>query len=66
MAPLQKAPIVTPELRKLLATTPGDTRAGLRDRALLLIAKRSEELCPYFGAALAMILKVDLYSVRCQ
>jgi len=37
MAPGQKAAVVTAELRVLLAVTPDDTLAGLRDRALLLI-----------------------------
>jgi len=37
MAPAQKAAVVTAELRLLLAVTPDDTLAGLRDRALLLI-----------------------------
>jgi len=37
MAPAQKAAVVTAELRVLLAVTPADTLAGLRDRALLLI-----------------------------
>jgi site-specific recombinase XerD len=36
-APAQKAPVVTSELRRLLAVTPEDTKAGLRDRALLLV-----------------------------
>jgi len=37
MAPAQKAAVVTAELRTLLAVTPEDTLAGLRDRALLLV-----------------------------
>jgi len=37
MATVQKTAIVTPELRKLLAVTPPDTMARLRDRALLLV-----------------------------
>lgn len=37
MAPAQKAPLVTAELRRLLATCNPATRAGLRDRALLLL-----------------------------
>ncbi len=37
MTPRQKSPVVTAELRVLLAVTPEDTLAGLRDRALLLI-----------------------------
>jgi len=37
MAPAQKAAVVTAELRTLLAVTPADTLAGLRDRALLLV-----------------------------
>jgi len=37
MAPGQKSPVVTAELRVLLAVTPADTLAGLRDHALLLI-----------------------------
>jgi site-specific recombinase XerD len=36
-APEQKAPIVTAELRSLLAATPTDTLAGRRDRALLVL-----------------------------
>jgi len=37
MAPGQKSPVVTAEQRVLLAVTPADTLAGLRDHALLLI-----------------------------
>ena len=36
-APEQKAPLLTSELRRLLATCDPATRAGLRDRALLLL-----------------------------
>jgi site-specific recombinase XerD len=36
-ASAQKAPVATAELRRLLAATPADTLAGLRDRALLLL-----------------------------
>lgn len=36
-APAQKAPLLTSELRRLLATCDSATRAGLRDRALLLL-----------------------------
>ena len=36
-APEQKAPIVTAELRRLLAVTPAQSLAGLRDRALLVL-----------------------------
>lgn len=36
-APTQKTPVVTAELRRLLATCPDDTLAGLRDRALLVV-----------------------------
>ena len=36
-APEQKAPLVTAELRRLLAATPADTLAGRRDRALLVL-----------------------------
>ena len=36
-APAQKAPLLTNELRRLLATCDSATRAGLRDRALLLV-----------------------------
>ena len=36
-APEQKAPLLTGELRRLLATCDPATRAGLRDRALLLL-----------------------------
>jgi len=35
-APTQKTPVVTAKLRRLLATCPDDTLAGLRDRALLI------------------------------
>jgi len=37
VAGVQKAPIKRAELRKLLAALPGDTLAGARDRALLLL-----------------------------
>jgi integrase len=37
IAPDQKAALLTPELRRLLAQVPADTLAGRRDRALLLI-----------------------------
>jgi integrase len=33
----QKSPLTAAELRRLVETTPGDTLAGLRDRALLLV-----------------------------
>ena len=36
-APSQKAPVVTAELRRLIAVTPDETLAGYRDRALMLI-----------------------------
>jgi hypothetical protein len=36
-APEQKSPIVTAELRSLLAATPAATLAGRRDRALLVL-----------------------------
>ena len=36
-APEQKAPIVTAELRRLLAVTPAESLAGRRDRALLVL-----------------------------
>lgn len=36
-APRQKTALVTADLRRLLAATPADTPAGLRDRALLLM-----------------------------
>jgi site-specific recombinase XerD len=48
VAPNQKAAILTPELRRLLAHVPADTLAGRRDRALRLIgfagASRRSEL----------------------
>ena len=46
-APTQKAPVLTADLRAMLATQPADTLPGLRNRALLLLgfamgARRSE------------------------
>lgn len=37
MAPNQKAPTLTPELRRMVASCPEDTLAGQRDRSLLLL-----------------------------
>jgi len=37
MAPTQKAPALTADVRRMVATCPEDTRAGARDRALLLL-----------------------------
>lgn len=56
----KKAPVLTAELRKVMAAIPADTLAGLRDRALLLVGfaaalRRSElaglEVSPREGAA---------------
>jgi integrase len=37
MAPHQKAPTMTPELRRMVATCPEHTLAGRRDRTVLLL-----------------------------
>ncbi len=37
IAPEQKTPTLTPDLRRMVATCPNDTLAGARDRALLLL-----------------------------